>query len=194
MALTLKEEDAADWVYRGEGAVNLVLAYAGSSPSFIGKVVRIRKAPRNGSQSKSVSVRNSIALTPHERVLWKDVHQLISSSDKEIVGQLYVQHVMKPLLGSNSVDAGMHVLVTREFLELVEKNVSGQRPAWRVEAARVDAHCDFGLLMSDHSLFAYGSQGSSLCLSVEIKVLPALCHTLLFFGLFSLLKEYFSLN
>ncbi|KAL2973856.1 hypothetical protein AAZX31_14G070300 [Glycine max] len=169
MALTLKEEDAADWVYRGEGAVNLVLAYAGSSPSFIGKVVRIRKAPRNGSQSKSVSVRNSIALTPHERVLWKDVHQLISSSDKEIVGQLYVQHVMKPLLGSNSVDAGMHVLVTREFLELVEKNVSGQRPAWRVEAARVDAHCDFGLLMSDHSLFAYGSQGSSLCLSVEIK-------------------------
>lgn len=51
----------------------------------------------------------------------------------------------------------MHVLVTREFLELVEKNVSGQRPAWRVEAARVDAHCDFGLLMSDHSLFAYGN-------------------------------------
>jgi len=35
MALTLKEEDAADWVYRGEGAVNLVLAYAGSSPSFV---------------------------------------------------------------------------------------------------------------------------------------------------------------
>jgi len=35
MALTLKEEDAAHWVYRGEGAVNLVLAYAGSSPSFV---------------------------------------------------------------------------------------------------------------------------------------------------------------
>lgn len=74
-------------------------------------MVRIRKAPRNGSQSKSVSVRNSIALTPHERVLWKDVHQLISSSDKEIVGQLYVQHVMKPLLGSNSVDAGVCMYV-----------------------------------------------------------------------------------
>ncbi|XP_020238335.1 inositol-pentakisphosphate 2-kinase [Cajanus cajan] len=169
MALTLKEQDAAHWVYRGEGAVNLVLAYTGSSPSFIGKVIRIRKAPRNGSQSKGASVRNSIALTPHERVLWKDVHQLISSSDKEIVGQLYVQHVMKPLLGSNYVDAGMYVLVTKEFLELVEKNVTGQRPAWRVDAARVDTHCDFGLLMSDHSLFVHGSQGSGHCLSVEIK-------------------------
>ncbi|KAL2318779.1 hypothetical protein Fmac_032655 [Flemingia macrophylla] len=169
MALTLKEEDAAHWVYRGEGAVNLVLAYTGSSPSFIGKVIRIRKAPRNGTQSKGGRVRNSIALTPHERVLWKDVHQLISSSDKEIVGQLYVQHVMKPLLGSNYVDAGMHVVVTKEFLELVEKNVTGQRPAWRIDAAQVDTHCDFGLLMSDHSLFTHGSQGSSPCLSVEIK-------------------------
>ncbi|XP_014502609.1 inositol-pentakisphosphate 2-kinase [Vigna radiata var. radiata] len=169
MALTLKEEDAADWVYRGEGAVNLVLAYAGSSPSFIGKVIRLRKAPNNGLESNGVSVRNSIALTPQERILWKNVDQLISSSDKEIVGQLYVEHVMKPLLGSNYVDAGMHILVTREFLELVEKNVTGQRPVWRVDAARVDTECDFGLLMSDHSLFAYGSPRPSPCISVEIK-------------------------
>lgn len=169
MALTLKEEDAAHWVYRGEGAVNLVLAYAGSSPSFIGKVIRLRKAPKNGLESKGVSVRNSMALTPLERVLWKDVDQLISSSDKEIVGQVYVEHVMKPLLGSNYVDAGMHILVTREFLELVEKNITGQRPVWRVDAARVDTHCDFGLLMSDHSLFAHGSPRPSPCLSVEIK-------------------------
>lgn len=42
MALTLKEEDAADWVYRGEGAVNLVLAYAGSSPSFVCFLVSFR--------------------------------------------------------------------------------------------------------------------------------------------------------
>ncbi|CAJ1972470.1 unnamed protein product [Sphenostylis stenocarpa] len=186
MALTLKEEDAAHWVYRGEGAVNLVLAYTGSSPSFIGKVIRIRKAPKNGLQSNGVSVRNSIALTPHELVIWKDAHQLISSSDKDIADQLYVEHVMKPLLGSNFVDAGvfmlnafdafMLVLVTRHFLELVEKNVTCYRPVWRVDAARVDTHCDFGLLMSDHSLFAHAeississSQGPSPCLSIEIK-------------------------
>ncbi|KAK7280684.1 hypothetical protein RJT34_25751 [Clitoria ternatea] len=168
MALTLKEEDAPHWVYRGEGAVNLVLAYTGSSSSYIGKVLRIRKAPRNGSESKG-GVRNSIALTPQERLLWKDVDELISSSDKEIAGQLYVQHVMKPLLGAKYVDAGMHVLVTREFLELVENNVLSQRPACRVDAARVDTHCDFGLLMSDHSLFANGSQGCGPCISVEIK-------------------------
>lgn len=50
----------------------------------------------------------------------------------------------------------MHVLVTKEFLESVEKNISSLRPAWRVDAARVDTHCDFGLLMSDHSIFAHG--------------------------------------
>lgn len=35
MELTLTKEDAAHWVYRGEGAVNLVLAYSGSSPSYV---------------------------------------------------------------------------------------------------------------------------------------------------------------
>lgn len=67
--------------------------------------MRIRKSPRKESLLKGV--RNSIALTPHERLIWKDVHELISSSDKEIAGQLYVQHVMKPLLGSKYVDAGV---------------------------------------------------------------------------------------
>jgi hypothetical protein len=35
MELTLTEEDAAHWVYRGEGAANLVLSYTGSSPSYV---------------------------------------------------------------------------------------------------------------------------------------------------------------
>lgn len=65
--------------------------------------MRIRKAPRNGSHG----VKNTIALTAHERLLWKDVDELISSSDKEIAGQLYVQHVMMPLLGPKNVDAGV---------------------------------------------------------------------------------------
>ncbi|XP_004499186.1 inositol-pentakisphosphate 2-kinase-like isoform X2 [Cicer arietinum] len=171
MELTLTEQDADNWVYRGEGAANLVLSYNGSSFSYIGKVMRIRKSPRKESLLKGV--RNSIALTPHERLIWKDVHELISSSDKEIAGQLYVQHVMKPLLGSKYVDAGNHILVTKEFLESVEKNVVSQRPAWRVDVSRVDTQCDFGLLMSDHSLFPDGTetccQGSSPSISVEIK-------------------------
>ncbi|XP_027354629.1 inositol-pentakisphosphate 2-kinase-like isoform X2 [Abrus precatorius] len=167
MEVILRENDAAEWVYRGEGAANLVLAYTGSSPPFIGKVMRIRKAPRNGAEA--MSKRSPSAMTAHERLLWKDVHQLISSPDNEIACQLFVHHVMKPLLGSKFVDAGMLVRVSREFLELVEKNVICQRPAWRVDTAQVNMHRDSVLLMSDHSLFTHGNPGSIPCISVEIK-------------------------
>ncbi|CAI8606391.1 unnamed protein product [Vicia faba] len=34
MELTLTEQDAAHWVYRGEGAANIVVSYTGSSPSY----------------------------------------------------------------------------------------------------------------------------------------------------------------
>lgn len=33
--MILKEKEADDWVYRGEGAANLVLSYIGSSPAFV---------------------------------------------------------------------------------------------------------------------------------------------------------------
>lgn len=67
--------------------------------------MRIRKSPRKASTLPGV--RNTIALSSHERLIWQEVHKLISSSDKEIAGQLYVDHVMKPLLGSKYVDAGV---------------------------------------------------------------------------------------
>lgn len=35
MEVILREKDAGEWVYRGEGAANLVLAYTGSSPTFV---------------------------------------------------------------------------------------------------------------------------------------------------------------
>ncbi|XP_057434977.1 inositol-pentakisphosphate 2-kinase-like isoform X2 [Lotus japonicus] len=165
--VVLTEKEAAHWVFRGEGAANLVLAYTGSFPAFIGKVMRIRKAPRNGAHA--VNKRSPSALTAHERLLWRDVDELISSPDNEAAGLLFVRHVMEPLLGSNYVDAGMHVLVSREFLESVEKNIIYQRPAWRVDSAQVDKHCDSVLLMSDHSLFTHGDLDSSPCISVEIK-------------------------
>ncbi|KAL5144466.1 Inositol-pentakisphosphate 2-kinase [Glycine soja] len=167
MEMILREKDANEWVYRGEGAANLVLAYTGSSPTFIGKVMRIRKCPRNGAEG--MCMRSPSALTALERLLWKDVDELISSSDNEIACQLFAHHVMKPLLGPKYVDAGMLVEVPREFLELVEKNVIRQRPAWRVDNARVDMHRGSVLLMSDHSLFTHGNLGSSPCISVEIK-------------------------
>ncbi|XP_058732693.1 inositol-pentakisphosphate 2-kinase-like isoform X1 [Vicia villosa] len=72
--------------------------------AMIGKVMCIRKASRNDSLTETST--NPSALTAQERYLWKDVDELISSSDNEIASQLFVLHVMKPLLGSKFVDAG----------------------------------------------------------------------------------------
>ncbi|XP_021613502.1 inositol-pentakisphosphate 2-kinase isoform X1 [Manihot esculenta] len=166
MEMKLEQKDAADWVYRGEGAANLVLSYTGSSPLFIGKVMRIQKTARNGS---SHCLEDHTVLTEHERLLWKESEELVSSSTKELAELHYVKHVMTPLLGPKHVDAGMHVVTSSEFLESIEKKVVCQRPAWRVDAAKVDTKCDFVLLMTDHSLFPNGTAKVGPCISVEIK-------------------------
>ncbi|XP_022769023.1 inositol-pentakisphosphate 2-kinase-like [Durio zibethinus] len=161
----LERKDAVDWVYRGEGAANLVLAYTGSSPTFIGKVMRIQKSQRNGKNG----VNGNGALTTHERLLWRENKELTASPNREIVEQLYVKHVMSPLLGPTHVDAGMRVLVSKEFLESVEKNVTCQRPAWRVDSSLVDVNRDSALIISDHSIFPNGALKGGPCITVEIK-------------------------
>jgi inositol-pentakisphosphate 2-kinase len=35
MEVVLQAGDAGDWVYKGEGAANLILSYTGSSPSMV---------------------------------------------------------------------------------------------------------------------------------------------------------------
>ncbi|XP_050124613.1 inositol-pentakisphosphate 2-kinase-like [Malus sylvestris] len=165
MEVVLEKKDAGDWAYRGEGAANLVLAYTGSSPTFIGKVMRLQKARINGSRASN----SPTALTPHELLLWKDMDDIVATSNKELASQLYVKHIMSPLLGSAYVDAGMRVPVSREFLESVEKNVISQRPASRVDATKVGTQSDTVLLMSDHSLFSRVTQEVEPSISVEIK-------------------------
>ncbi|XP_060967090.1 inositol-pentakisphosphate 2-kinase [Cannabis sativa] len=165
MEVVLDQEHAAQWTYRGEGAMNLVLAYSGSSPAYIGKVLRIQKVPRNESNSdKSLT-----ALGLHERLVWKETEDIVSSPTRELAGHMFLEHVISPLLGSKYVDVGKRVKVSREFLELVEKNVLSQRPAWRVDASKVDTRCDSVLILSDHSIFPTGIQEGEPCLCVEIK-------------------------
>ncbi|XVE56087.1 hypothetical protein DITRI_Ditri03aG0209100 [Diplodiscus trichospermus] len=161
----LDQKDAVDWVYKGEGAANLVLAYTGSSPPFIGKVLRIQKSPRNGKNG----VNGNGALSKHERLLWRENEELTASPSREIVEQLYVKHVMSPLLGTKHVDSGMRVLVTKEFLESVEKNVTCHRPAWRVDSSQVDMNRNSALIISDHSIFPNGPLKGGPCITVEIK-------------------------
>ncbi|KAF5180025.1 Inositol-pentakisphosphate 2-kinase [Thalictrum thalictroides] len=163
--MVLEEKDAAkEWVYKGEGAANLVLSYKGSSPIFVGKVLRVQKAPRNSTQSTTSSV-----LTANEILLWNDFKDIVSSHSKEIVEQSYVLNIMLPLLGSEYVDVGKRVLVSRQFLEATEDNIHCQRPAWRVNAAKVNTICDSALLISDHSVFPHGTLKGNPCISVEIK-------------------------
>ncbi|XP_022880009.1 inositol-pentakisphosphate 2-kinase-like [Olea europaea var. sylvestris] len=166
MAVMLQAKDALEWTYKGEGGVNLVLAYCGKSPDFVGKVLRIQKVPRNGSAYNGHS-----ALTTHECLLWGVLEGLDSEPTREIIEQLYVQQVMCPLLGSKHVDAGIRVLVSREFLEAVENKVLCQRPSRRVHDAKVNPLCDSVLLITDHSIFPHvsGIIKNDFCLSVEIK-------------------------
>lgn len=163
--MVLEAKDAGDWIYRGEGAANLVLAYTGSSPRFVGKVLRVHKVSRNGSECEN----DLSPFTMHECLLWKDIDDLLLAPTREIAEQLYVQHVMSPLLGSEHVDAGIRVLVAKEFLESVEKNVRCQRPAWRVNDVKADTQCVSALILSDLSLFPHSVLKDEFCISVEIK-------------------------
>lgn len=164
--MILEEKDASDWIYRGEGGANLVLAYAASSPLFVGKVIRIQKAPKANKTANGVAS----VLTTDEQLLWKEHKELISSPNKEVVEQRYVKDVIIPLLGPKHIDPGVRVSVTKEFLESVDKKVTKQRPPWRVNAANVDTSHDSALILNDHSLFSQGAtSGGGDCLSVEIK-------------------------
>ncbi|KAI8536926.1 hypothetical protein RHMOL_Rhmol10G0294700 [Rhododendron molle] len=130
MEVELELKDAVDWIYRGEGAANLVLAYSGSSPTFVGKVLRIQKAPgvespRNGNDSED----SHSALANDECLFWRETEDLVSAPTREIAEQLYVQHVISPLLGYEHVDGGIRVYLSKEFLEVAKKNILSQRPS-----------------------------------------------------------------
>ncbi|KAI7751745.1 hypothetical protein M8C21_015694 [Ambrosia artemisiifolia] len=165
--LVLEAKDACDWIYRGEGAANLILSFTGSfDPRFDGKVLRVQKVKKNGISCEELSS----ALSVHECLLWKEDCDLLSAPTREIAEHLYVQHVMRPLLGSDHVDAGVRVLVSRDFLEALGKNILSQRPSWRVNDADVNTQCDYALLISDHSVFPHALHDGELSISVEIKI------------------------
>lgn len=165
VSVLLEAKDAVDWIYRGEGAANLVLAYSGSSPSFVGKVLRVHKIPRNGSECETALT----ALTINECLLWKEIDDLVLAPSREIAEHLYVQNVMCPLLGPEHVDSGTCVFVAKEFLEAVERNVLSQRPSWRVNDAKANTQCESALLLSDLSVFPHSALKDEFCISVEIK-------------------------
>ncbi|KAH0744693.1 hypothetical protein KY290_032686 [Solanum tuberosum] len=157
--------EASGWTYRGEGAVNLVLAYNGTRSDLVGKILRIQKVPRNESECGH----DYSGLNKQECLLWEEFNEIVSAPTREIAQHYFVQHVMCPLLGSRHVEAGTSIHVTPEFLEAVENNVLQQRPAWRVDATKVNPLCDSVMLMSDLSVFPLGMCKEACSISVEIK-------------------------
>lgn len=164
MEVVLQARDAKDWVYKGEGAANLILSYTGSSPSMLGKVLRVKKILKDKAQPAP----NCIVFSSYEQLMWGEIPELVESVKQDCLAQAYAIHVMSQHLGANHVDGGVRVLVSRDFLELVQKNVLSNRPAWRVNASAIDTSADSALLISDHSLFSGNPRGSS-CIAVEIK-------------------------
>lgn len=65
--------------------------------------MRIQKSQRKGKSR----VNENEVLTAHERLLWREYKELMVWPNREIVQQLYVKHVMSPLLGPQHVDAGV---------------------------------------------------------------------------------------
>ncbi|XP_020166707.1 inositol-pentakisphosphate 2-kinase IPK1 isoform X1 [Aegilops tauschii subsp. strangulata] len=164
MEVALQAGDAADWVYKGEGAANLILSYTGNSPSMFGKVLRAKKVLNDKAQPAP----NCVNFSSYEQLVWGDIPELIESVKQGSVAQAYAVHVMSQHLGHDHVDGGVRVSVSKDFLEIVGKNVLSSRPAWRVNASAIDTNADSALLISDHSLFSGKPRGSS-CIAVEIK-------------------------
>ncbi|KAG0498416.1 hypothetical protein HPP92_003107 [Vanilla planifolia] len=167
MELVLREEDAKDWVYKGEGAASIVLSYIGHSVFLLGKVLRIRK----GSRGRSKLANGCSFLSEHETLLWKSTEELVESTTREIVEQVFMMRVMGPLLDTKHVDEGILVIVSYEFLDSVAKCLHHQRPPWRIDVSDVDTFCNFAMLFSNHSVImrSPGTLIEDVCFAVEIK-------------------------
>ncbi|XP_072961241.1 inositol-pentakisphosphate 2-kinase IPK1-like isoform X1 [Typha angustifolia] len=164
MQMVLRAEDAKEWVYKGEGAANLILSYCGSSSALLGKVLRVQKVPRDRTEPANTCV----ILSKHELLLWGEVSEIVEASSKDHLAQIFSVHVMSHYLGAKHIDGGIRVLVSTDFLEFVEINVQNHRPSCRVDATKIDTLSDSALLISDHSVFT-GTPRDSVCIAVEIK-------------------------
>lgn len=168
MLSLFEANNAEEWDYKGEGAANVIVLYCGTLPNFVGKVLRVKKAPQKFLKDNHLRNKAPV-LSVEEQSIWSDWQEVVAANSKEILAQAYVQHAIGPLLGSEYVDPGILICVSEGFLEALEQKISNKRPAWRIEAARIDLQSDFALIMSDHSLFLRGPNDTAPCISIEIK-------------------------
>ncbi|KAG0585621.1 hypothetical protein KC19_2G026000 [Ceratodon purpureus] len=171
--MELHDEDAKGWKYRGEGAANIVLAYHGNRPSFIGRVLRIRKASEHDSGMHIRSRKDSKPiLSEDERKLWRECPNMSMATTSAALEHLYASEIMQPLLGKENVDAGLLVFLNTGFLEAVNENVVAKQPEWRRKDAKMDTTGRVALLIADHSSFhnmAGKVRGLPQTITIELK-------------------------
>jgi inositol-pentakisphosphate 2-kinase len=154
--LELYKEDAEGWLYRGEGAANIVLAYHGSRPAFIGRVLRIRKVSSHDSKPKPSTAAEKAQkpiLSEDEQKLWREWPAMADATTPAAMAHIYASSIIQPLLGQEHVDAGVLVYLTPEFLETVNHDIAEKRPEWRQKDAHLDLTGGTALLITDHSSF-----------------------------------------
>ncbi|KAL3682538.1 hypothetical protein R1sor_000560 [Riccia sorocarpa] len=163
-------QEAENWHYRGEGAANVVLAYHGSNPALVGKVLRLQKAV-HGADKVSHGAMKTPVLTPEEQLLWAEWPEMITASSSAELNHAYIRDVLLPLLGDTHVDPGRIVFVSGLFVEALNRSITHRRPAWRVAAGSLTMSSGVGLLIDDHSNFPVprDTLGSGPTITVEIK-------------------------
>ncbi|KAG6488052.1 hypothetical protein ZIOFF_056810 [Zingiber officinale] len=99
------ESTAKDWFYKGEGAANLTKqCQFDVFMKQVGKVLRIQKIPNK----KTLSAHKGLDLSNHEKLIWKDVGEILESATRDFASRAFIQHVMADLLNSKHIDAGVN--------------------------------------------------------------------------------------
>ncbi|KAN0021823.1 hypothetical protein ACTFIU_003968 [Dictyostelium citrinum] len=108
------------WIYKGEGAMNIVLSYNGPrNEKLDGLVLRVKKLSNGGSDL-----------------------------EKEIGLYNFVSNVMSPLLGDKYVFPGLMINVTSDFLEKLDHLIFDHRPIKR-STIRLDTNLTTAFLIMD---------------------------------------------
>jgi len=99
MLSLFEANNAEEWDYKGEGAANVIVLYCGTLPNFVGKVLRVKKAPQKFLKDNHLRNKAPV-LSVEEQSIWSDWQEVVAANSKEILAQAYVQHAIGPLLGS----------------------------------------------------------------------------------------------
>ncbi|KAI3500584.1 hypothetical protein L1887_36408 [Cichorium endivia] len=92
--LVLEEKDAGIWIYRGEGGLNIVLAYIGSSPNFFLIDVGLFESKEEAAKREDVlgQIKQDLDISNDSVLYDADKHTVRSLNDCRVADQI-LKHV-----------------------------------------------------------------------------------------------------